>query len=175
MFVIVGYIIVCGSVFGGFATPETLAANNARLGNEFRQLSARNTMTPDNQFITDVTAAIRQYRNVPDSQQARMIQGYIDDIVPYINAGGMPGAEYQAMRSRMSRQANNNRQSDPDLAEALRGFRNALDDAMGRSISPADREAWQTARREYGAQKTIEKTLINYTQYHSYSLYEKSK
>ena len=140
------------------AMPETLAANNARLGNEFETLSARNTMAPDNQFINDVTAAVRQYRNVPDSQQARMIQGYIDDIVPYINAGGMPGAEYQAMRSRMSRQANNNRQSDPDLAEALRGFRNALDNAMGRSISPADREAWQTARREYGAQKTIEKT-----------------
>jgi hypothetical protein len=140
------------------ATPETLLANNQRLGNEFQTLAGRNTMTPDNQFINDVTAAVRQYRNVPDSQQARMIQGYIDDIVPYINAGGMPGAEYQAMRSRMSRQANNNRQSDPDLAEALRGFRNALDNAMGRSISPADREAWQTARREYGAQKTIEKT-----------------
>jgi hypothetical protein len=140
------------------ATPETLLANNQRLGNEFQTLAGRNTMAPDNQFINDVTAAVRQYRNVPDSQQARMIQGYIDDIVPYINAGGMPGAEYQAMRSRMSRQANNNRQSDPDLAEALRGFRNALDNAMGRSISPADREAWQAARREYGAQKTIEKT-----------------
>ena len=140
------------------ATPETLAANNQRLGNEFQTLAGRNTMTPDNQFITDVTAAVRQYRNVPNSQQAQMIQGYIDDIVPYINAGGMPGAEYQAMRSRMSRQANRLRQSDPDLSEALRGFRNALDDAMGRSISPADREAWQTARREYGAQKTIEKT-----------------
>lgn len=139
------------------ATPETLAANNQRLGNEFRDLAARNTLAPDNQFITDVTAAVRQYRNVPNSQQAQMIQGYIDDIVPYINAGGMPGAEYQAMRSRMSRQANRLRQSDPDLSEALRGFRNALDDAMGRSISPADREAWQTARREYGAQKTIEK------------------
>lgn len=143
---------------GPDATPEVLAANQDRLSRQFRDLSARNTMVPDNQFITDVTAAVRQYRNVPNSQQAQMIQGYIDDIVPYINAGGMPGAEYQAMRSRMSRQANNNRQSDPDLSEALRGFRNALDHAMGRSISPADREAWNTARREYGAQKTIEKT-----------------
>lgn len=140
------------------ATPETLAANNQRLGNEFRDLSARNTMAPDNQFITDVTAAVRQYRNVPNSQQAQIVQGYIDDIVPHINASGMSGVEYQAMRSRLSRQANNNRQNDPDLSEALRGIRNALDDAMGRSISPADREAWQTARREYGAQKTIEKT-----------------
>lgn len=140
------------------AAPETLAANNQRLGNEFRDLSARNTMAPDNQFITDVTTAVRQYRNVPNSQQAQIVQGYIDDIVPHINAGGMSGVEYQAMRSRLSRQANNNRQNDPDLSEALRGIRNALDDAMGRSISPADREAWQTARREYGAQKTIEKT-----------------
>jgi len=140
------------------ATPETLAANNQRLGNEFEQLAGRNTLVPDNQFINDVTQAVQQYRNVPNSQQAQMIQGYIDDIVPHINAGGMPGAEYQAMRSRMSRQANNNRQSDPDLSEALRGIRNALDNAMGRSISPADREAWQTARRQYGAQKTIEKT-----------------
>ena len=142
---------------GPDATPEVLAGNQARLGQEFRDLSARNDLTPDNQFITDVTAAVRQYRNVPNSQQAQMIQGYIDDIVPHINAGAMPGAEYQAMRSRLSRQANNNRQSDPDLSEALRGFRNALDNAMGRSISSADREAWQTARREYGAQKTIEK------------------
>jgi hypothetical protein len=69
----------------------------------------------------------------------------------------MSGAEYQAMRSRLSRQANNNRQADPDLSEVLRGMRNALDDAMGRSIAPADQQAWQTARRQYGAQKDIEK------------------
>lgn len=37
-------------------------------------------------------------------------------------------------------------------------MRDALDNAMRRSISPADREAWDTARREYGAQKVIEKT-----------------
>ncbi len=89
-----------------------------------------------------------------------MIQGYIDDIVPHINAGVIPGAEYQAMRSRMSRQANRLRQSDPDLSEALRGFRNALDNAMERSIpqGSADAQLWRQARREYGAQKTIEKT-----------------
>lgn len=144
---------------GADAAPETLAANNTRLGNQFEALSARNTLTPDNQFITDVSAAVRDYRNVPNSQQAQMLQGYIDDIVPHVNAGTMTGAEYQAMRSRLSRQANNNRQSDPDLADALRGIRNALDDAMGRSIPPgsADHALWNQSRREWGAQKTIEK------------------
>jgi hypothetical protein len=143
---------------GPDATPEVLAGNQDRLGQQFRDLSARNDLTPDNQFVTDVVAAARNYRRVPDSQQRQMVQGYIDDIVAHVNTGNMPGAQYQEMRSRLSRQANSLRNSDPTLSEALRDMRNALDNAMGRSISPADREAWQTARREYGAQKTIEKT-----------------
>jgi len=141
---------------GADASPDVLMANNDRLGQQFRDMSARNSLTPDNDFITDLTAAVRNYRNVPESQQRAMIQGYIDDIIPHVNAGSMPGEQYQAMRSRLSRQAQNNRMSDPDLSEALRGMRDALDNAMGRSISPIDREAWNTARREYGAQKTIE-------------------
>lgn len=143
---------------GPDATPEVLAQNSDRLGNEFRALSARNDLVPDNQFVTDVVAAARNYRRVPDSQQRQMVQGYIDDIVAHVNTGSMPGAQYQEMRSRLSRQANSLRNSDPTLSEALRDMRNALDNAMGRSISPADREAWQRARREYGAQRTIEKT-----------------
>lgn len=143
---------------GPEATPEVLAANNARLGNEFEQLSARNTLNPDNQFITDITTAVRDYRNVPNSQQRAIVQGYVDDIIDHVNAGSMPGVQYQEMRSRLSRQAKGLRNSDPTLSEALRDMRNALDNAMGRSISPADQEAWQTARREYGAQKVIEKT-----------------
>lgn len=140
------------------ASPEVLAQNNARLGNEFEQLSARNTLVPDNQLITDLTTAVNRYRRVPESQQARMLQGYLDDIVPHINAGGMPGVEYQLMRSMLSADSKSVRQTDPYLSRALAGIRDALDNAMGRSISPADREAWATARRQYGAQKTIEKT-----------------
>jgi hypothetical protein len=139
------------------AQPETLLRNNDRLAAEFQALSARNNLTPDNQFINDVGQAVRHYQRVPDSQQRQMVQGYVGDIVQHVRAGQMPGTFYQEMRSRLSRQANGLRQSDPTLSEALRDLRNALDDAMGRSIAPADQQAWQTARREYGAQKTIEK------------------
>jgi hypothetical protein len=142
----------------GEATPEVLAANNRRLGNAFEDLSARNNLVPDNQMITDITAAVQRYRRIPESQQARMLQGYIDDIVPHINAGAMPGVEYQPMRSMLSTDSKVVRQTDPYLSRALAGIRDALDNAMGRSISPADREAWQAARREYGAQKIIEKS-----------------
>lgn len=142
---------------GPDAAPEVLANNQQRLGNMFEQLSARNNLVPDNQMINDITAAVTRYRRVPDSQQARMLQGYIDDIVPHINAGVMPGVEYQPMRSMLSTDSRAIRQTDPYLSRALAGIRDALDNAMGRSISPADRAAWQTARAQYGAQKTLEK------------------
>jgi hypothetical protein len=144
---------------GPDATPEILAQNNARLGNQFEQLSARNDLTPDNQFITDLTTAVRDYRNVPPSQQRAILQGYVDDIIGHVNAGQMPGPQYQEMRSRLSRQANGLRNSDPTLSDALRDMRNALDNAMERSIpaGSGDAELWRQSRREYRAQKTIEK------------------
>ncbi len=143
---------------GPDASPEVLARNQRRLGDQFRDLSARNTLQMDQQFGHDVTRAVAGYQRVPASQQRAIVEGYVDDIVGHMQQGAqMPGAFYQEMRSRLSRQSNGLRQSDPTLSDALRDLRNALDDAMGRSISPADRTAWQTARREYGAQKVIEK------------------
>lgn len=145
---------------GPDATPEVLAANQTRLGDTFRDLSARNDLVPDNQFINDVVGAVRNYRRVPDSQQRQIVQGYVDDIIAHVNAGGMPGPQYQEMRSRLSRQANSLRNSDPTLSEALRDMRNALDNAMERSIPQGSDDAalWRQNRREYGAQKVIEKT-----------------
>jgi hypothetical protein len=144
---------------GPDATPEVLFNNQERLSQNFRDLSSRNNLNPDNQFITDITNAVRNYRRVPDSQQRQMVQGYVDDIIDHVNAGNMPGPQYQEMRSRLSRQSNSLRQSDPTLSEALRDMRNALDNAMDRSIPAGSNDAalWRQNRREYSAQKTIEK------------------
>lgn len=143
---------------GADATPEVLAANHDRLTQNFRDLSARNALTPDDQFITDILAATRNYRRVPESQQSAMLRGYVDDIQNHILNGQMPGRFYQEMRSRLSKQANSLRDADPTLSEALRDMRNALDNAMERSIAgTADAGLWGQTRREYGAQKVIEK------------------
>ncbi len=141
----------------GDAGPESLGNNYDRLGQSFRDLSARNNLTFDPQFGADAGAAVQAYQRVPPSQQRAMVEGYVQDIIDHMRSGQMPGTYYQEMRSRLSRQANGLRQSDPTLSDTLRGLRNALDDAMGRSISQADREAWNTTRREYGAQKVLEK------------------
>lgn len=141
------------------ATPETLLANQQRLNQQFEQLATRHNLVPDNQMITEITDAVRRYRNIPNSQQAQMLQGYIDDIIPHINAGAMPGVEYQPMRSMLSSDSHAVRQTDPYLSRALAGLRDALDNAMERSIpaNSGDRELWRQSRREYGAQEVIKK------------------
>lgn len=146
---------------GPDATPEVLAANQERLGQNFRDLSARNTVDPDGIFLNDLNEARRAYANVPPSQQRAMVDNYIADIADHVRAtGNIPGPAYQEMRSRLSRQANSLRNSDPTLSDALRGIRNALDNAMERSMPAGSPDAalWRQNRREYGAQKVIEKT-----------------
>jgi len=142
----------------GSSVPENLAANSERLGQQFRDLSARNTLTFDQQFANDIGASVRGYQRVPPSQQRAVVEGYVNDIVDHMRTGQMPGEFYQEMRSRLSRQANGLRNSDPTLSDTLRGMRNALDNAMGRSIGPADQQLWNQTRREYGAQRVLEKT-----------------
>lgn len=143
---------------GPSATPEILAENQNRLGQNFRNLSARNNVQFDPQFAQDVSRAVTLYDRVPPSQQRAVVDGYFNDIMAHAQRGPiMPGPQYQEMRSRLSRQSQTMRNSDPTLSQALHDLRDSLDNAMSRSISPADRELWNTTRQEYGAQKILEK------------------
>ena len=141
---------------GPTATPEVLANNQRRLGDTFEDLSARNTLNLDPQFGHDIQGVVRDYASTLPTEQRQRVFNVISDLA---NQGTrIPGDVYQTTRSRLSRVANSSRMSDPEFSGAMRGIRNALDDAMSRSISPADQDAWQAARREYGSQKVLEKT-----------------
>lgn len=143
---------------GPDASPEVLAANQERLGRTFDDLSARNSVKADPQLATDLGQTLREYDKVLPAAQKQIVGNLATDIVDKFTAGGgvMSGVDYQAARSRLSKMSKNATGKDDDFADALRGMRDALDNGMSRSVSPADREAWLTARKEYGAQKTIE-------------------
>lgn len=140
---------------GPDAAPEIIADNQRRLGQGYRDISARNTVQPDNQMVTDIVDAVQRYHFVPGSQQHAMVQGYIDDIIPHINNGSMSGQHYQALRSFLTADAAS--ASDGHLRNALTGIRNALDNTMTRSVSPEDAAAWRQLNREYSAQEVIKK------------------
>lgn len=143
----------------GRASPDNMLAISDRIGQQFRDLSGRNTMQADPQLARDIGSTLREYDRVLPAERRAIIGNLASDIVERFQAGSgrMPGQDYQTIRSRLSRLSKNARQGDPDYADALRGLRDAMDNGMTRSITPEDAGAWQQARREWGNYKTLEK------------------
>ena len=140
------------------ATPDVIDDAFTRIGQQFDDLAARNRLQPDRLMARDITATVRDYFSmVPESQRAPVVTDLITDIAQN-SANGIDGATYQALRSRLDRLARGT--ADPQLGEALRGIRTALDDAMERTLlrtNPADFGAWRQARNEYRNMLVLEK------------------
>lgn len=147
------------------AGPEALRQNYQRHDQNFRDLSARNTLHVDQQFGRDITRVAQEYIDTVGTVRGGGwnpgVQRQMQNIVETAQANGgvLPGNTYQAIRSKAGKNAKAIAGRDPDAAEAYRGIRNALDDAMERSMSPADAALWRQTRREYGAQKDLAKSV----------------
>ncbi len=145
------------------ATAPVIDREVGRISNQFESLAARNTLTPDRQLNNDFLQTAQRYvETVIPTQRAqgsKNVESIIMDVVDSIqqNGGQMSGQLYQATRSRLGVMAEGVRQSDPQLSTAIKGIQTSLDDAMGRSISPADRAAWGEAKSQWRNWKAIEK------------------
>jgi hypothetical protein len=141
--------------------PETMQRAADRIGQQFNDLSARNTLQYDPQMGQDIAAVSQTYwRSLPPAQR-QIFADWREAILDHLrqNQATIPGDLYQTTRSQLSRTANNIAQSDPELSRALGGLRNALDNAMSRSVRPEDAAAWNTAREQYGNMKTVERAM----------------
>ena len=142
---------------GDSASPATLQANRDRIGGEFERLSQGTTVNLDDQMLSDLQDVATRYGTKLPSQQRPAFQAYIEDILG--QGDGMPGTVYQQARSDLSRQARSAKGNDPFFSDALRGLRDALDNAAGRSIAPDDQAAWQQARSDWRYQRQIENAM----------------
>lgn len=141
------------------ATPEVMDRAYQRIGQQFDDLAARNTVLPDQQMLTDLRSTINEYGSlVPESSRAPIIENVTNDIVDAFRRNGqLSGEAYQSLTSRLARAARGTK--DPELSQALRGIREDLDDAMERSIAannPADIGAWRETRNQYRNFITLE-------------------
>ncbi|XNY05204.1 hypothetical protein ACMFL9_12035 (plasmid) [Sinorhizobium meliloti] len=141
------------------ATPEVIDDAFTRIGAQFDDLAARNTIIPDRQLQNDIVDSWREYMSLtPPNARVPVVGETVHDIVDTVrNTGRLDGAAYQSARSRLDRAARNTK--DPELANALRGLRSSLDDAMERSIAqanPNDLGAWREARNQYRNMLVIE-------------------
>jgi hypothetical protein len=130
---------------------DTGVINGARnrIGNDFNQIGARNNIPPDPQLTVDLGNAVRTYVDgVPIA--APGIQN-IAQAIAQRGTNGITGAQYNAFRSRLSRLQRGTK--DPQLQAAYGDLREALDDAMTRSMqragNQADIDALATARQQW--------------------------
>lgn len=134
------------------ATADVIDNGFAHLGQTFDNLAARNTMRADAQFGRDLRDSVREYFSiVPQSQRAPIVHDVVQDIMDTVQktGGTMSGEAYQALRSRLDAARRSTQRGDPQLSGALGDLRQSLDDAMERSITPADQAAWREVRGQY--------------------------
>lgn len=143
-------------------THEVIDGAFSRIGKQFDDLAARNSLVPDVQMAKDLHASVQgYYQNVPKAARVPLVENITRDIVGAAKNGNIAGEIYQSVRSRLDK-ATRKAIRDPELAEVYRGIRDTLDDAMQRSITkanPNDLGKWQTARRDYWNILTLEKAL----------------
>lgn len=135
------------------ATPEVLNAAKTRIGQTFQDLSARNTVGFDDQFIT----ALAKIDSSTTPFSSNRISDAVDKGLELAAKGKISGQEYQKVRSSIGRAADTAFKTDSELGQALKSVKRALDDAAERSLSEADKQTWQTARQQWQALKVLEK------------------
>lgn len=134
-------------------TPEVLSAAKNRIGQTFNELSARNVVGLDDNFV-NALAKIDASKNVFSSPR---ISDAVEKGLELASKGKITGREYQTIRSSLGKAAKSAMQNDAELGQALKTIQSALDDAATNSISQADKSAWATARQQWQALKVIEK------------------
>jgi hypothetical protein len=133
-----------------------------RIGKRFDELAEQNSLSMDQNLTDDVASAVRDYADLgPPVEKANALRAIIDRVGSGIDkAGNISGEAYKSLRSSIERAARG--ASDPDYASVLRDVKNALDDAMERSMTAArspDVGEWIKIREQYRNILVIENAL----------------
>jgi hypothetical protein len=132
------------------------------LGRKFEHLANTTSMRVDKRLSKEMSDAITDYNAlVPEVSRAPYVQQLVHDIMTMSAGKPLPGNVYGAVRSRLERMRRSS-QADPQLAGAegvLTRMRDALDDAMERSMPGPRANEWKKTRGEYRHLLGIEKAI----------------
>lgn len=135
-------------------TSNVYAMAKARQSRKFNELTERNDLRVDNDVMQSLFAVVEDSKLAGDEVRGQ-VEAAIERLARSAVAGPngviVPGRAYQAF--------------DSDIGKALKAggtpshylgqVQSVVREAMDRSISPADAQAWSALRREYGNRKTI--------------------
>lgn len=135
-------------------TPEVYARAKARHSAQFEDLTQRNNLKVD-QGLMRKLADIEAEARLVGGDALSGVRAAIEDLMgrSQTSAAGaiIPGRSYQAFDSQLGGITKLGTPASHFVGKVRSAVRSAMDD----SISPADKEAWQQLRREYGNRKTI--------------------
>lgn len=134
------------------ATPDVLGGTYRRLGQQFQDLSSRNSVTLGNDFLNSIASI-----DAAKTPFSKGVAPVVEKALDLASKGTLTGQEYQTVRTSLTNASKGAWAQNPELGQALKTLRNALDDAADASVSQADKSAWNTVRDQYKALKTIEK------------------
>lgn len=165
-------------------TPDVLNAAKTRIGSKFNEISARNSIKLDGELASTLKRIVAENAEAGplSSKKVDRVANWITGLTEgtpektiasqVLTASGQPftktipakppvdmaGDVYQKVRSIVSRSASDAFSSgDSQLGQSLKAIREGLDAAAEKSISAADKSAWDLARQQWQALKVLEK------------------
>lgn len=130
------------------AGPEVLNETRQRIGRVFDELTARNTLNLSDETLARFAQVESDLAENALPEVARLATNRMRQVINAADADGqVPGLFYRRMDSELGRQIRET--NNGDLRAAMGQVRDALREAMDRSISPQDAAAWAQARRQY--------------------------
>lgn len=138
------------------AGPEVLNDTRQRIGAQFDDLTARNSLQLDDDAMQAMAAleARLMADDIPGVRGPALAR--MREVVAQVGEDGtVPGTFYRQMDTALGSTMRGT--SSGDLRTALGEVRDTLRAAMDRSISPEDAAAWQQARRQYANFKVAER------------------
>lgn len=140
---------------GAFAT-----ARNA-IGNEFQRLEALTSPQLGGGFfkaLTDIDSA----NMARGAFRSKSIDSLVEKGLDLAAKNNLSGTAYKEIRTELSNKANEAfKGGDATLGQAYKTLRDALDDAAKQSLSKADQKAWDVAREQWAAFKTLTKSNVS--------------
>ena len=132
------------------------AAKNA-IGGEFSRLQGVTSPALGNDFMAALVKVDAD--NVARGAfRSKGVDTVVDKALDLAAKGNLSGKAYKEIRTELTTQAEQAfNGKDATLGQAIKSIRSALDDAAKKSLSPADQKAWDVAREQWRAYKTLTK------------------
>jgi hypothetical protein len=138
-------------------TPQVMSAAKAQIGATMSQIENSNAVSLDAPFLNDVAAIEKNAQSSLTDPEFKVVSRQLDNVMANLQPGDtITGQTYGNLIHKGSPLDAALNSRDSNIANYSGQIKGALQDALTRSLSPADQATYTQARYQYKNLKTIE-------------------